>query len=400
MDETLVLAALCAKRGNYDAIIRLSSPSDTFSEAARSVFACADEQYKRDESLGSVDKDILRSQITRRYGEGQQTDSILDFVATFPTDVSGANVAEELRLLRLARVATHLATLLATGQTGDATDEALKQYQDLASGAATGDDRAPRLTMEDFEEESASRIQLSPSRLNDFIGGGILRGHNVTVYGRPDSGKSLFGLNQAAFTCKQGGRVLYVANEEPAQDITRRVLARLAGCDVNTLRDRSKLQQAFDRAGDAYDNFYIYHEAGATMRDVSAQCYKYQPDMIIVDQLKNISCHNDNRALQLDTLARGVRELGIGHNAATISITQAGESAEGKLVLSMTDIEWSNTGIPGAADLLIGIGVDQEYLAQDKRMFSIPKNKINGRHGHVPVWIDPARTAFLSKARV
>lgn len=400
MDETLILAAILDKRSTYETVDRLTDSSDAFSEAARSVYDCAAEQYQRDESLGHVDQDVLRSQVTRRFGEGSQSNSIMDFVGSLPNDVSGVNVAEELRLLRLTRLASHLATLLATGRHGEELDEALKQYQALSTGAATGDDRAPRLSMEDFEEDASARIQLSPSRLNDFIGGGILRGHNVTVYGRPDSGKSLFGLNQAAFTCKQGGRVLYVANEEPAQDITRRVLSRLAGCDVNTLRDRAKLQQAFDRAGDAYDNFYIYHEAGATLRDVSAQCYKYEPDMIIVDQLKNVACHNENRALQLDQLARGVRELGIAHSAATISITQAGESAEGKLVLSMTDIEWSNTGIPGAADLLIGIGVDQEYLAQDKRMLSIPKNKINGAHGHVPTWIDPKRTAFLSKAKV
>jgi hypothetical protein len=63
----------------------------------------------------------------------------------------------------------------------------------------------------------------------------------------------------------------------------------------------------------------------------------------------------------------------------------------------MNDVEWSNTGIPGAADLMIGIGVDEEYLATNKRMLSIPKNKVNGRHGAFPVWIDPTKTAFLSK---
>ena len=80
-----------------------------------------------------------------------------------------------------------------------------------------------------------------------------------------------------------------------------------------------------------------------------------------------------------------------------MSVTQAGESAQNKLVLSMGDVEWSNTGIPGAADLMIGIGLDDEYLSTDKRMLSIPKNKVNGRHGAFPTWINPKRTSFLSK---
>ncbi len=396
MDELNLVAAICGKRSNHEALTRIGMASSDFGEAARSVVDAAREQYGRDAELESVDSGVLRSQIKRRFGAGSMADSVMEFVAGFPDDVSGINVIEEYRLLRLGRVSTSLATLLATGQHGSATAELLGKYTRLAAGEE-GEQFKYRLTGEDFEDDESARIKLSPAVLNTYIGGGVLRGHNITVYGRPDSGKSLFALNQAAYAVKQGYKVLYVANEEPAQDITRRLLSRLANTDIESLRARETLLRALDVAGRPYENWFLLHRAGCTARDVAAQCAKIRPDFVIVDQIKNLTCGADNRALQLDTLARQIREIGIEYNCVTMSITQAGESAQNKLVLSMTDVEWSNTGIPGAADLMIGIGVDDEFQSTDKRMISIPKNKVNGRHGAFHTWINPKRTAFLSR---
>ena len=398
MDELNLTAALCGSRKNYESLKRVGLESTDFGEASRAIVESAGEQYRRDPDAVAIDRAVLRSQITRRFGAGSMADSIMEFVAGFPDDVSGVNAVEEYRLLRLARCATTLATLLATGQHGDETGELLDKYRLLAAGEE-GEDFKPRLTLEDFEEDDAARINIAPGCLNNYIGGGVLRGHNITVYGRPDSGKSLFTLNLAASCVRQGYKVLYVANEEPAQDITRRVLARLSGIPVTELRKRDRLIEAIDRAGESYDYWYLFHRAGCTARDVASQAARIRPDIIVVDQLKNLSCGRDNRALELDSLARQVRELGIQYNAVTISVTQAGESAENKLILGMTDVEWSNTGIPGAADLMIGIGVDDEFAATNKRMISICKNKVNGRHGAFHTWIDPELTAFLSKKR-
>jgi KaiC/GvpD/RAD55 family RecA-like ATPase len=399
MDEINLLAALCGSRDNYESVMRIGLESNDFGEAGRIVVESAGEQYRRDQDLQKVDLSVLRTQVERRYGKGSMATSVMDFVAGFPNDISGINLIEEYRLLRLGRASTSLATLLATGQHGAATQELIAKYSALVSGE-TGPAFQHRLTVEDFEEDETARIKISPSNLNTYIGGGVLRGHNITVYGRPDSGKSLFALNTAAYACMQGRKVLYVANEEPAQDITRRLLARLSGVSVNRLRDTATLKAALERSEEDYANWYLLHRAGCTARDIATQAAKVNPDFVIVDQLKNLSCKHDNRALQLDTLARQVREIGIEYNCVTMSITQAGDSAHNKLVLQMNDIEWSNTGIPGAADLMIGVGVDQEFEATDKRMLSVPKNKVNGQHGAFPCWIDPQHTAFLSKKRV
>ncbi len=399
MDDLKLCAAICGARSAYETLKRIGLDSSDFTEAGRCIVESSSEQYRRDADLAAVDTDVLRLQVERRFGVGSMATSVMDFVGSFPLDVSQINVVEEYRLLRLGRVSTSLATLLATGQHGEETAALLSRYRRLVGGEE-GEKFKPRLTEEDFEEDDSARIPLSPSCLNEYIGGGVLRGHNIVVYGRPDSGKSLFALNLAAGLCKQGYRVLYVGNEEPAQDITMRLLSRLTGCKLKRLRFTDVRREAFKRCREAYNNWTLLHRAGCTPRDIARQCARLKPDVVIVDQLKNLSTKDDNRALQLDSLARAVREIGIQYNCVTVSITQAGESAEGKLRLSMTDVEWSNTGIPGAADLMIGVGVDDEYQIANKRMLSIPKNKVNGAHGAFPVWVQPQITAFKSRATV
>lgn len=399
MDETVLCAALYRSRKAYETAIRSGLNPLEFSEAASCVVSAIGEQYKRDDKLSSADHDILRTQVERRFGKGSMADSVMDFVGRFPEQVSGINVLEEYRLLRLSKCATRLATLLATGDYGDETDELLALYNTLSAGEEA-EAFKERLTFEDFEDDDAVRLPLYPRSLNDYIGGGLVRGHHMVLYGRPESGKTLFALNLACGAIRAGRKVLYVANEEPAHDITKRILSRLTTTPIEDLRDTETLRAAFRQCSKEYKNWTLLHQAGVSARDIRRHCARLRPDYVIVDQLKNLRCADDNRALQLDTVAQQMREVAIEFQCAVVSITQAGDSAEQKLVLSMTDIEWSNTGIPGAGDLMVGLGVNDQTLHTGKRILSICKNKANGRHGSFPVWIKPETTAVISAARV
>ncbi len=397
MDDIKLCAALCGSRSSYERLTRIGLTAVDFSEAGRCIVDAASEQYRRDADLQSVDKDVLTSQVTRRFGAGSMAESVMDFVGRFPNDISQINVTEEYRLLRLERTSTELATMLATGQHGDDTAELLAKYRLLSSGEE-GEAFKARLTDEDYSASSGDLIPIYPSSLRAYVGGGVRRGHNILIYGRPNSGKTMFALNWAAGLCLSGAKVLYVANEETPHDLTERLLARLTGCPIARLKNADVRRRAFALCLEPYSNWTLLHRAGCSLADISRAAVRTKPDVIFVDQLQNITQRNDNKVLQLDALARGVRELAIKHNCATVSLTQAGESGEGKLRLMMTDVDWSNTGIPGAADLMIGIGVDDEYLVGNKRMISICKNKVNGKHGAFPVWVEPSKTAFLSRA--
>lgn len=395
MDERLLLGVCLHRRKAYEDLMALGCTSGEFTETARVVFDALDQQYRQDGDVRKIDFSLLRSQIERRYGRGSMADSAVEYAENCPSNASGVNVAEEYRLLRLHSTSTRLATLLASGDHSDETQQEVDKYRSLVAGEA-GEEFKERLTIDDFTEDSGERIKLYPSTINRCIKGGVHRGNNIVIFGRPNSAKTMLAINNAACLAKSGYKVLYVGNEEPPMDITRRLLSRMAKMDIDDLEDRDKLKEAFKRAGKAYNrNWVLLHKANCTYQDIRRAAARLKPDVIIVDQLKNVHVKEDNRALQLDKLARQVRELGIEFGCVTISVTQAGESAEGRLTLGMSDVEWSNTGIPGAADLMIGLGVNDEFNGRSQRMLNICKNKLKNWHGHFPVVIDPQQTRVL-----
>lgn len=395
MEENLLIAACLASRTAYEDLKTLGIDGHLFTPAGKALLDCAAEQYERDTEQQSIDEDILSSQFARKY-QYKQGKEYAEFYANLPEISSPVNIANEYALLRREHLGRTIASMLASGMHGAEVDKLIDEYKLSTQGSSN--EPKYRLEFEDFREKRGQRLALHPNTLNDFIGGGVLRGHNVVIYGRPDSGKSLLALNLAAHFLQQGYKVLYVANEEPAQEITKRLVSRLARVPIGNLRNPDVLQEALDKIETEYLRWFLLHAAAPTITDVSKYASKVKPDVIIVDQIKNLSIKGDNRALQLDELARQVRALGIAHHAVTISVTQAGDSASNKLVLEQNDVEWSNTGIPGAADLMIGVGTRNDWEVKGQRMLSICKNKVNARKGHFGVWVRPEFTVMTSSA--
>lgn len=98
---------------------------------------------------------------------------------------------------------------------------------------------------------------------------------------------------------------------------------------------------------------------------------------MVIDQMRNLVCQEESRVQQLETIARELRRLAIRHQVLVVSVTQAGDSASGKLTLDMSDVDGSKTGIQGTCDLMVGIGVNDAYLESGHRMLSFPKNKLS-----------------------
>lgn len=397
MNEDLVLAAILESRSAYEQAVSLDLlKANCLSESASVLAELAARQYQLDPALQKADRALLRSAVESRYKARGVATNIVDYMRSLPSDVSSVNVMAEAQRIRQHEIGQELATRLASGRHDAETGELIERYQAVSETTVEGDLRKWRLEAEDFGGTSGQRIPLVPKILNSKLNGGVLRGHNIVVYARPEIGKSLFALNFAAYSVATGKRVLYVANEEPDKDITRRLLARLTGTDINNLHSEQAIAEAIDKCRSRYENFHLLHEAGCTARDVSKAALQTEPDIIIVDQLKNLKVDDDNRALQLDRVAREIRQLGIKHNAVTLSVTQAGATAQNKRILDMNDVEFSHTGIPGAADLMIGIGADENDLAINRRTITLNKNKVSGVHASFPVWVDPTITAFTS----
>jgi hypothetical protein len=73
-----------------------------------------------------------------------------------------------------------------------------------------------------------------------------------------------------------------------------------------------------------------------------------------------------------------------------VSVTQAGDSADRKNVLDIGDVDFSNTGIPAQADVMIGLGANDQLKQRGEICISLPKNKVSGRHEYFTVLAQPS----------
>jgi len=220
-----------------------------------------------------------------------------------------------------------------------------------------------------------------------------MRGHCVIVFGRVEMGKSLNAINAAAGFVSQGLKVLFVENEDTLADTHRRFQQRLLRRSREWITDNvKKAEQMAKKRG--IDRF-ILTDSPTSPRALEAAVMAQEPDVLVVNQLRHLG--RDGDVSTLDALAKNVRNIGKKHNCLTYLITAAkeGESANGdvreKTHLQIGDVYGSKTGIPGAADLLIGWGSSDSLKEQRTAVMSICKNKLvdNGGHGAFYVSVNP-----------
>lgn len=129
-----------------------------------------------------------------------------------------------------------------------------------------------------------------------------------------------------------------------------------------------------------------------TFSKIKSLIEEHEPDIVVLDQIRNIDMKSDGLTEKLESAAIAARNIAKYYEVLFVSVTQAGASGSGKLVLEMEDIDSSKTGIQAAADLIIGVGSNESYDSRGMREISTPKNKEGDDHFHVPVRIDTQRT--------
>lgn len=204
-------------------------------------------------------------------------------------------------------------------------------------------------------------------------------------------GKSLVSLNLAKGFAEQGLKGIYFENEEPAHIAEQRLLCAIAGKPIKELLQLGAKEKA--RVESIASNVVVHQLCPGTLGEIESLCQGY--DWIIINQLRNLQWRDSNKVVALEELAKGARSIGSRHKLLVVSVTQAGDSAEGKLVLNQGDVDFSNTGIPSAVDVMIGIGVNEEKEKLGYRVLSLPKNKTGGGHGSCTIKVDPARSLIV-----
>lgn len=399
--EHKILAAIIADRKSFDRVDAYLDQDDVTPEGAV-VLKAVRQFYNKDAKAEKADLAIIKS-IVRRGLTNPKHQDIFDLVfqRIEDTDVSAVNVvddvmaakrevaemalAEAIHAKDRTRVNTLLERLSNLVVADDVAESVHEEYQGLE-----GDELLDVLDGTDL-------IRVAPKSLNRRLRGGVMRGNHIVVVAYPETGKTALVLTMMAGFVHQGLKVLYVGNEDPTKSIVRRFISCLTRLPEDMIR--ADVQEAVTRARTkGYDNAVFVGLSGGTLEDVRALCAKHKPDVLVVDQIRNLSSNAENRTNQLETVARGMRNMAREFDLVAVSVTQGADSSRDKLVLDMGDVDGSNVGIPGAADVMVMVGMTPAYDAEDRRMISLAKNKIGGDHSHWPVQIRREQSRYVDYA--
>jgi len=387
--ESLILSNALVSRQAYEAV-NATGHNESLSDVGSALWTLIDEYYGRDPEALSVNTDLLLLRADQTHPGHSET--LRGLISDLAGSESPGNFTEVLLEGRRQALREEMTRKLLEGN-DDAFQTLLLQFNSLES-----QDKQEQHTFLGTDPgalcaavDDGERIPLAPGQLNDCVRQGLLRGHHAVVFGRPEAGKSLFAINCLATAAQAGYRVGFIENEDPIATTQLRVAQAICQATEQEVRTGNRsVREALNDAG-WYDRILFRDAVSMSLHDIEMWVRHNSLDFIVVNQLPGVKVKGDSRVLELDSIARGLRGIAKSTHSAVLSVIQAGDSGDQKRVLQMGDIDFSNTAVQAACDLLIGFGVDDELETTGHRILSLCKNKLGGTHDVIRIRVDTQR---------
>jgi hypothetical protein len=400
VQDTKILRAVIESRDAFERVSKHVNEKE-LTPTVQFWWRLVDEYYGRDSSCSSVDVDTLRAIGERRITNPKHAEATLGVLSNLPAGVSSSNVVAAVLELKRYNVSAEFASAAMAGDMKKA-NKLLRIVNELyETTTLEKEERRYALPVEELYGAVGRerRIPLLPKLLNDRIGGGVLPGHHVLVFGRTEVGKSAFVINMASGLVRKGQRVLYVGNEDEINNVKARFVARL------TRRSPQECEQdlggtaiAFrERGGE--ERLRLVHLQPGTVSSLRKDIEEWKPTVVVVDQIRNLDGPEDGMTQRMEGNAIRFRSLLNEYGLVGISVTQAGNrderhNSDGPIWLGAGDVDSSRVGLPAQVDLMLGIGANSDLLSRGQRAVSLCKNKLHSsplsREGFI-VQLDLAR---------
>ena len=381
---------MVTSREQFSGLEKLISDGD-FIGPGKAVYEAIKEYYDNDPAAVCVDIEILANRLKRGHPKIAE---LVDQITSNLENLSAPNIIQEYIEFKKEIISQELSVALAT-QDGSKIDPLIEEYQRYSSiEDEVLEDQDQVFNGESFTFftealKPGALIPLSPVALNDAVGGGVPPQTHILVFAEPETGKSLFAINLAAFICKAGHRVLYVGNEDPSYAMLARFGSRFSMLTKAEIMDAPAQAEAKAR-NNGYENLIFASMAPGTIREITELVERHRPTVLIVDQIRHVYVRGaESEQSQLAAMGKAMRTLAKKYNLVAVSVHQAADSASGKKYLDRGDVYMSNTSLPGDADLMIGVGADEDYLRRGLRMLSLCKNKLTGNHDPIQITVQP-----------
>jgi archaellum biogenesis ATPase FlaH len=350
--------------------------------------------YKRDPEAEYADDESILTRLIDKYPKHEK--AFTKFINNMQ-DVSVANILEDYCNLKRKACSELAGSYLVAGE-HDKAEPLLAKYKQLTEVGLEESDNAdgPKIYQgahaEEFTEsmEHGNRIPMLPAALNKVIGGGLVAGCHLLLYAPPECGKTATAINTAYGFANAGKLTMYFGNEESADMYLNRMLCRFCRWPLaKVLKNKDAATRLAKTRG--WDNLIFVHLSPGSIPQVQELILEYMPDVVVIDQLSNLTLNakgggkEPEKTQLLEKLAYTMRMFYSKHKIAGVSLSQADEKAIGKLYLTIKDVYYSNVGVQGQYDVMIGIGMDDNYQQMGRRVLNVTKNKLGGEHSAVIV---------------
>jgi replicative DNA helicase len=219
----------------------------------------------------------------------------------------------------------------------------------------------------------------------------LVKGDAGIVFAYTNTGKSAFIVSESSFMAQQlagDQKVLYFNNEGSEDRIVRgfRCATLKKTVDILVAHPERATEEYIKKMHGDLDRVLIFDVLGKNTSYVEQQCEKYNPGLIIIDQLDNLIPSKQRETARpyqhVYEWARGLSKK----YCPLISASQASGNAvyydkdnhskKYKRYLDETDLHWSRVDKQGACEFMIGIGADVDQ--PNLRFISIPRVKEQG----------------------
>lgn len=402
MSDAKIVSAAIASREAYEKLAPHITDKD-LSPPGAFWWKLVGEWYARDRLATRVDVSTISDLGKSGVSVPKTRDLILGYLRDLPEPISAVNSASAALELKRHNAGLELAAAIASGD-GKKQAKSLQLYNELAAATELKSrrqvkyERASGVSDLFSKVGTANRIPLAPTRLNTRISGGALPGHHIILFGRPEVGKSTFSVNFAVgMAIKQSQRVLYVGNEDQIDILKARAVGRATNLTAEEIEANPDAAIAVYKERGGEERLQFVQMFDSSVDDIKPLIEEFAPTVVVLDQIRNMASEADGEVQKLEENGQAFRRLLLAYHLIGLSVTQAGASAEGKAWLGMEDMYGSKTGLPGTADLIIGMGADEAMKSRGQRALSFSKNKLssapNAREGLL-VEIDTSRSAL------
>lgn len=191
----------------------------------------------------------------------------------------------------------------------------------------------------------------------DGVTGGWQAGDLAIIQARPSMGKTALMLSMASAAAKTGCHVGIVSGEQPASQLSARILSMGSGIPLQAIRSADLDDSGWGRITETMRRVVdlpitMFDRSAPTLEEVASQCRRWSRSgvrAVFVDYLQRMVCDAPTRREEVSKIARGLKTIARDCNIAIIALAQ-----------STRDVDNRTNKRPGLADIAESADCERE----------------------------------------